>query len=80
MALTTAGTASARRPAVDGGPLGQTPRTHGATVVGWLLVCFSIAPLAMAAADRRASEAWVGAGMLTAGIASILIGRRLGRR
>lgn len=52
------------------------PQTRGVTVLGWLLVCFSVIPLAMGATgDGR----WIGLGgaaMLAAGAAMVMIGRR----
>lgn len=78
MKTMTAHTAGMTTSGAGSGPL--VPRTHGAIVAGWLLVCFSIVPLAMAAADRKASEAWFGAGLLAAGVASVVIGGRLRAR
>jgi hypothetical protein len=52
------------------------PQTRGLTVLGWLVVCFSVIPLAMGATGDGAWIGWSGAVMLAAGIAMVVIGGR----
>ena len=54
------------------------PQTRGITVLGWLLVCFSMIPLAMGATGDGAWIGWSGAAMLTVGVAMVVIGKRPG--
>ncbi len=59
------------------------PQTSGITVLGWLVVGFSVIPLAMGATGDGAWIGWSGMAMLTVGLAMVLIGRRfrdVGRR
>lgn len=51
------------------------PETSGATVLGWLLLCFAVAPLAMAAASYGAHYLWAGGALVLAGAVLVLIGR-----
>ncbi len=51
------------------------PQTSGATVVGWLLICFAVPPLAMAAAAYGSTYLWVGGGMVFLGAGMVLLGR-----
>jgi len=67
-------TTSQRTPphiAAGGGP---RPQTSGLTVVGWLLICFAVPPLAMAAAAYGSTYLWVGGGMVLFGAAMVLFG------
>jgi len=78
MARDLRATTSERTTDGSGFPRDPSPSsTHGLTVIGWMLACFSVAPLAMAAVDRRPAAAWVGAGMLLAGIGAVVAGRRM---
>jgi hypothetical protein len=52
------------------------PQTRGTTVLGWLLVCFSVAPLTMGASGDGALIGWAGVAMVTAGLALVAIGRK----
>lgn len=52
------------------------PQTRGITVLGWLLVCFSMIPLTMGATGDGAWIGWSGAAMLTVGVAMVVIGKR----
>ena len=51
------------------------PQTSGLTVVGWLLICFAVPPLAMAAAAYGVTYLWVGGGMVLSGAALVFLGR-----
>jgi hypothetical protein len=64
-------------PLQAGGPASPAPPTHGLTVVGWLVVCFAAAPLAMGAAGDGAGWGWGGLVMAVVGLALVLVGRRL---
>jgi len=68
------------QPTSTGGGIVEPPRTHGLTVAGWLIVCFSVVPLAMGA---RGEGFGIGEGGLVAaaiGVVLIVLGRVLALR
>jgi hypothetical protein len=73
--MQTAGAAPPGRPTLSPAP----PRTHGLTVLGWVVVCFSSMPITMGLSGDGAWYGRVGVGMLLAGVAMVAIGRRLRR-
>lgn len=54
-------------------PGAQTPSTPGRKVAGWLLVCFAVIPLAMAARGEGARYLWTGAAIAAVGGALVLV-------
>lgn len=55
------------------------PQTHGLTVLGWVLVCFSTMPITMGFSGDGQGYALAGMAMLAGGIAMVLVGKRLPR-
>jgi len=51
------------------------PSTPGSTVLGWLLVCFSLIPLAMAASGDSRAGVWIGAALLLVGFLMVVVGK-----
>jgi hypothetical protein len=67
------------RPATTGGGPVSAP-TPGLAVLGWLLVVFAIAPLAMAAAGDGDVYLWIGLTLACSGGVMIVLARRKGSR
>jgi len=61
-------------------PGGNGPTTPGATVVGWLLLCFALIPLSMAAHGDGRVYVTTGLVMFAAGFALVVMARLLNRR
>ena len=55
------------------------PQTHGVTVLGWVLVCFSTMPITMGFSGDGRGYALAGLAMLAGGIAMVLVGKSLPR-
>ena len=56
------------------------PPTHGATVLGWLIICFAVIPLAMAGSGDGASWGLAGLVMGACGAGLVVWGRSASRR
>lgn len=54
---------------------GQPPTTHGATLIGWLVICFAVIPLAMWGAGDGSGYALGGLVMVGAGAGLVAHGR-----
>jgi hypothetical protein len=52
------------------------PQTRGITVLGWLLVAFSVIPLVFGAHGEGAWIGWSGGAMLAVGVVLAMVGRR----
>jgi hypothetical protein len=65
----------------NGGPALKpaAPQTHGLTVLGWVVVCFSSMPITMGFSGDGRAYAVVGLVMLGCGVAMVIVGKRLGR-
>lgn len=57
-----------------------SPSTPGAAVVGWLLVCFAIIPLSMAAHGEGRGPVETGVAMLVLGLGMVIGSKILRRR
>ena len=55
------------------------PQTHGVTVLGWVVVCFSAMPITMGFSGDGRGYALAGLVMLACGIAMVAVGRRIRR-
>lgn len=68
------------RPSSMAGGSVEPPRTHGLTVAGWLVVCFSVVPLAMGARGEGFGVAEAGLVAAATGVVMIVLGRVLALR
>jgi hypothetical protein len=59
---------------------GSGPATPGATIVGWVLLCFALIPLSMAAHGDGRVYVTTGLVMFAAGFALVVMARLLNRR
>jgi len=71
----SAGTGMYAGPTLKSAP----PQTHGLTVIGWVLVCFSTMPMTMGVSGDGRGYALAGLAMLGCGVAMVAMGRRLRR-
>ncbi len=51
------------------------PKTPGASVIGWILICFSVIPLVTGAKDGSQVTLGAGIGLAAVGIVCAIIGR-----
>jgi uncharacterized membrane protein len=70
----------ARRASVQPVPAATQPPTPGVIVVGWILILFSVIPLAMGVGDQSVPSLAAGGAMVAIGVVLVLVGRASRRR